>query len=276
MIRPIKGGCATRHPQTFRMTRPNGMPHHVVLIVRTAGEFQIGEERFSVTPPQAIVLSPLTPYSYGNPHGDYMDDWLHFEADEPCARRLEAMSNRPFPIANHRLFTFCIQQILWELSYGQPACSRENIDALFTVLLNHLSASFDEQSERRTRSPYRERLQLLRLEMENAGEETHTAAELAQRLSISESYFQSLYKGLFGVSFQQDRIRMRVERARVLVTTTDLPLERVAELCGYSNEVHFYRQFKKLTGVSPGRFRRQGNPSEWQTQFNPRSSGDGE
>lgn len=270
MIRAIKGGCDTRHPRTFLLTRPNGLPNHVVLIIRSAGEFQIGSEHFTVTPPQAVILAPHTSYRYGNPDGIYMDDWLHFETtDEACTRRLNAMSNRPFPIGNHRLCTFCIQQILWEQSYGDPAAAQENTDALFVLLLNHLNEAFRKQAVRQARNPFQERLQLLRLEMENTSQEPHTAAELAQRLNISESYFESLYKKLFGISFRQDVIRMRVERAKFLVTTTDLPLEQVAEICGYANEVHFYRQFKKLTGTSPGKFRRQGNPSEWQIQFAP-------
>lgn len=270
MFQAIKGGCETRHPHPFLLARPNGLPNRVILIVRSAGEFQIGGERFSVTPPQAILLAPHTPYRYGNPNGAYMDDWLHFDTqDEACARRLDAMSNRPFPIGNHRLFTFCIQQILWEESYGDPLSARENVDALFRVLINHLSDAFRSRGEFAARSPFQERMQLLRLEMEHKSHEPHTAAELAQRLSISESYFQSLYKKMFGISFQQDRIRMRIEHAKFVITTTDLPLEQVAEICGYSSEVHFYRQFKKLTGISPGKFRRQVNPSEWQTEFSP-------
>ena len=87
MLRAIRGGCGASHPRGFRMSRPKGLEHWVVLIVRTRGEFQIGEERFSVTPPQAILIAPGTPYSYENPEGEYLDDWLHFEADEPLPRR---------------------------------------------------------------------------------------------------------------------------------------------------------------------------------------------
>ena len=136
---------------------------------------------------QAVILAPHISYRYGNPDGIYMDDWLHFETtDEACTRRLNAMSNRPFPIGNHRLYTFCIQQILWEQSYGDPAAAQENTDALFVLLLNHLNEAFRKQAVRQARNPFQERLQLLRLEMENTSQEPHTAAELAQRLNISE------------------------------------------------------------------------------------------
>ena len=277
MIKAIKGGCETRHPNTYRMSRPKGLPNYVILIVRTYGEFQIGTENYTVTPPQAIVLAPDTGYSYGNPDDDYVDDWLHFEiTGSHYIQNLNSMSNKPFSIGNHKLFTFCIQQILWELSYGHADFAQDNMDALFTLLFNHLIAAYNEKDSLKARNAYQDQLQLLRLKMENSINEPHSIQEYAQKLNISASYFQYLYKNLFGISFQQDLIRLRVERAKFVITTSNLPLEQVAEICGYTNEVHFYRQFKKLTGCSPARFRKKVNPNEWQTQFIPDSQYKGE
>ena len=61
MIRAITGGYKTIHPSTYRMSRPKGLPHFVLLIVHSHGNFVINSEHFSVEPPQIIVLSPHTP-----------------------------------------------------------------------------------------------------------------------------------------------------------------------------------------------------------------------
>ena len=50
---------------------------------------------------------------------------------------------------------------------------------------------------------------------------------------------------------------MRIEHAKYILTTTDLTLEQIAEICGYSNEVHFYRQFKQITGLTPSKYRKK-------------------
>lgn len=258
MINAMKGGCVTRHPSTFQMLRSKGLPNFVILIVRSRGEFWIGNEFFSIVPPKVIILAPDTVYSYGNPHGDYVDDWLHFEIEQPdFYQQLLSMSNKPFPIDNLNLFSFCIRQILWERFYNHSSSAQTNMNALFTLMFNHLLAAYEAKENLEKSSPFKNQLQLLRLEMENSVYEKHSIREHAQKLNISESYFQFLYKRTFGVSFGQDLIQMRVEYAKNIMTTSNLTLEQVAEICGYTNEIHFYRQFKKLTGTTPAKFRKK-------------------
>ena len=233
MIKAITGGYINIHPSTFRMSRPKGLPHFILLVVRSHGSFDIGSEHFSVEPPQIIILAPHTPNYYGNPDGDYIDDWLHFDTDEPKL----------------------IERLL-ELYFGQPDFMDENMRALFTFLLNSLSTAHATFQSHANITPLENQLKQLHLEISNSLEQKHSIARCAKQLNISESYFQLIYKKLFGVSFQQDLILMRVTRARFNLSTSNLSLSQIAELCGYNNEVHFYRQFKKLTGVTPAYYRK--------------------
>lgn len=59
MIKAITGGYINIHPSTFRMSRPKGLPHFILLVVRSHGSFDIGSEHFSVEPPQIIILAPV-------------------------------------------------------------------------------------------------------------------------------------------------------------------------------------------------------------------------
>jgi len=99
-------------------------------------------------------------------------------------------------------------------------------------------------------------LQSLRLHLRNTITDQHTIKESAKLVGLSESYFQYLYKSLFEISYQQDIIQMRIDYAKYIITTTNIPIERIADICGYTNEVHFYRQFKKSTGSTPSKYRR--------------------
>ncbi|WP_167958065.1 AraC family transcriptional regulator [Anaerosporobacter faecicola] len=257
MITVLNGGCATKHPSSFRMVRPEGLPNYVILIVRTAGAFCINNQHYCVTPGHAIILTPHTPYSYNNPDGIYMDDWLHFQAEDSLLYQYPTLPmNRPFPITNMDIFTLLIKQILWEKSYETSELGKENIHALTHVLFNHLISSYRSREHKKLGNLFHEQLQALRLDMQNDFSELPTIEKYAKRLGISSSYFQHIYRDFFGISFQQDLIQLRIEHAKYILTTTDLTQEQIAELCGYTNEVHFYRQFKKMTGYTPAKYRK--------------------
>ncbi|MBR6418886.1 MAG: substrate-binding domain-containing protein [Oscillospiraceae bacterium] len=80
---------------------------------------------------------------------------------------------------------------------------------------------------------------------------------ICRRYSFSSGYFRQIYKDFFGVSFHQDVIRARVFLAMYLLTTTVQSAASIAESCGYDECNYFLRQFQKVTGMTPGKFRRQ-------------------
>jgi AraC family transcriptional regulator of arabinose operon len=165
------------------------------------------------------------------------------------------MFQRSFPISNTRLLTTYIQQILWENNFTAPEEKEYYVDTLFRILLRHICTDF-QSGIVSDYNPYQYKMQKIRIELAAAPYKKYTAKEFANRLEISASYFQSLYKTLFGVPFQADIIQMRIDYAKELITCTNLPLEQVAYTCGYTNEVHFYRQFLAKTGMTPGDYRR--------------------
>jgi AraC-like DNA-binding protein len=76
----------------------------------------------------------------------------------------------------------------------------------------------------------------------------------AAGLSVSQAA-RSIRKHT-GLSPRDYVIRARVERARRLVTESNLTLEQIASTLGYSDVYFFHRQFKAVVGITPGQFRR--------------------
>lgn len=88
-------------------------------------------------------------------------------------------------------------------------------------------------------------------------EQSLSIDELAKACFVSPAYFRRLFKEYAGVSPSQYRTERRIERARELLAHTDLAVEAVGELLGYSDPSYFCRTFKKMTGESPSQYKKK-------------------
>lgn len=252
MYSVFRGGYNSKHPRDFVMSRPNGLYCYLFLIVRCPAYVQIGGERFIIKTNSAVIIAPNIPYEYAALDGEYKNDWLYFESSEPdFADTYGGLFNQPIALGSSLQFTQYFQHIVWENSYGSEAHRRDNVSMLLQVVLNKLFQEKEQSREEKEYNPYAAALQELRLSMQDRPDKNFTPAQLAAKLNVSPSYFQFLYKEFFGVPFKADLIQMRVEYARDLILETELPVNRIAMMSGYSNEIHFYRQFKAKTGMTP-------------------------
>ena len=47
MYRAIQGGCSAAQPRAFHMSRPEGLPNYVLLLIRSCGEFEIDGKSYT-------------------------------------------------------------------------------------------------------------------------------------------------------------------------------------------------------------------------------------
>jgi AraC-like DNA-binding protein len=80
--------------------------------------------------------------------------------------------------------------------------------------------------------------------------------ELAKLVQLSSYHFCRVFRVSFGNSPHGYVTRRRIERAQGLILTTKLPLGQIAADCGFADQAHFTKLFRRLTGESPGEWRR--------------------
>jgi AraC-like DNA-binding protein len=81
-------------------------------------------------------------------------------------------------------------------------------------------------------------------------------ATLARISGISPSYFSELFRQREGMTFEQYLAGLRIERAKQLLSTTDLGVARVARLSGFSSSAYFCRAFRRAEGAPPLAYRK--------------------
>lgn len=78
---------------------------------------------------------------------------------------------------------------------------------------------------------------------------------IARAAGTSPFHFARGFKATTGLPPHRYVTQRRVERAKLLLAQTELPVSDVASLLGLENQSHFTAQFRKLVGCTPGRFR---------------------
>ena len=83
-----------------------------------------------------------------------------------------------------------------------------------------------------------------------------TVDDVLDQLSISRSMFNRRFKKILGRSPKAEMIRVQIERARELLIDSDLPVQEIAESCGFQEPKYFIQVFHRRVGVTPLTFRR--------------------
>ncbi len=80
---------------------------------------------------------------------------------------------------------------------------------------------------------------------------------LAAELCTNRYYLSNYINREKNLSFKVWISQLRIEEAKYLLKTqTELPLKRIGELVGIPDKASFYRQFTKITGTTPGEYRK--------------------
>ena len=93
--------------------------------------------------------------------------------------------------------------------------------------------------------------------LEDAKCEKITSKQLADQFHVSRNKLEADFKQATGQTIYTFRTQLQIQHARVLIATTDKSLVEIANTCGFTDQSHLIRSFRKKFGVTPGVFREQ-------------------
>ncbi|MBQ8965665.1 MAG: helix-turn-helix transcriptional regulator [Ruminococcus sp.] len=241
------------HSSDFSIVRPHGSGDRLLIVFKTEAILTLGDEEMTVRPDTAIIYSLGSPQRYRASGESYGNHFLHFSmADTDADSRL--VFDKLLVPASIR----DAEELLRMLSREQLSTS-PNKDEYTSMLIKLLLMKISEEADipaSAALNPHASLLDGLRADIyANPGLFT-SVAQLAERVSLSPSHFQQLYRTRFGVSCYEDLLSARIRTAQYYLSATALTIREIANLCGYENEVCFMHRFKERTGTTPGAYRR--------------------
>lgn len=84
---------------------------------------------------------------------------------------------------------------------------------------------------------------------------TNLSDYLVQKLNHDYSFLSTLFSSVESITIEKYFILQKIERVKELLIYNELTLSEIAYQLGYSNVQYLSNQFKKITGMSPSRFK---------------------
>lgn len=142
------------------------------------------------------------------------------------------------------------------LTLGGAQQGAELMLALFRMAVSDVTARGIELRSDDLRGADRMVVAAERWIVEHASE-TFRIGDLAERYNLTHQTFTRRFREQTGRTPSDYVLFYRMKRGAVLLTSTSLPVNEIAALCGYSDVPAFRAQFRKAFGCSPVEFRRR-------------------
>lgn len=260
LVYQLNGSAASCGPEPLaRMLRLN-WTHSFYCGETSSHMFLTGEEgKLELSQPETdAIVFRLLQEADPAPLEQFLDSLLH-----ETAERL---------VSPHRLQSLCFDLVLKLQSqmgqigfFGEEAGGEINAESFFACRtaqeLRRRTLSAAERllyGARRQEDYSRNRAIILKanaLALERYADPSFSLEETAEFVGLSKNYFTRFYSRETGMGFWAYVTRLRIDKAKLLLETSSLPMAEICARVGYDDVSYFSHRFKSLEGMSPRKFR---------------------
>ncbi|WP_167577958.1 AraC family transcriptional regulator [Ammoniphilus sp. YIM 78166] len=230
----------------------------IFFIQEGKGQFLVGQEIISAKRGDLVLIHPFVEHETISSVNDSIKGFsltfthLHISELPKGHFNLESSPVLLGAQTNHMAISKYLEDIHTEhqdMTFG----SQEIINSLLTAFIililrslndntnNHSNISISEKAIKYISQNYNKDLSL---------------SELADVIFVSPYHLAHTFKNEIGISPIQYLIQYRIDEAKKMLLHSNLSIQEISYKVGYHNATYFNLIFKKTTGLSPGKFRK--------------------
>ncbi|MFD2673025.1 AraC family transcriptional regulator [Marinicrinis sediminis] len=249
------------HTKPFRIHLQDGMNHYLIRL-QTEGMCQllIDGEMKKITPGHLTLFQPHDPYTLLVDHTFSTDQTCKLESGDyylfvvgPFIKKWweRVKPGKLYKVTLEEDMVTMIKLVTKEqLRSGQLASSMQ--DYLTRTLLHAIELLMQEQDARSNQTFVANQMKRY---IEEHISTPFQIKDIAAHIGLSPSRTGHLFKEMFHTSIIKYTLELRLSIASEKIRYTPMPLEQVAESCGFQHYTYFYQMFKRKFQMSPSEFR---------------------
>jgi AraC family transcriptional regulator of arabinose operon len=245
----------TKVPRTWEELDFTPIVNKMYFIREGEGVLKIRGQTFYPKPNELYLLPADVIQSYGtindNTFGKY---WCHFTAKIGELNLFQALETSPFITIDQPEQWKAKFVRLIDYSHSDKLTSRIHTNSILLELVADYIENCDKVKFNLKATPAFEKMNAVLQHIEAHLTENLTVEELAQIAHFHPNYFIQLFKNFTGNSPIQYINRARLEKAKHLLTMTELNVSAIADAVGLELS-YFSRMFRDHNGISPTAYR---------------------
>lgn len=245
-------------PNDIPAYRPNGrIDHHMIFVERGQLTAELDGRQVQVHKDEIVYYPPNTCQRYCYAAGtDSLYYWLHFSGTKIG----EFLSVFPFSQGVYRVkrlpeYTGMIQNVIQKYDRREPGTDFYCHSQTQLLLTRMGQEIFAENARSRNGL----RAEKIAAQLRGNPEQELNNRLLAERYGISQYHLIRMFKEETGCTPQKYRNLMRIERAKQLLTDTELNINEISDMLGFADPLYFSRLFKQIAGIAPRDYRIERN-----------------
>ena len=241
----------------YETSRPAGFPssHIMIYCLEGQGWFEAAGQRWTISPGQLLFVLQDTPHGYGAiADKPWTVQWVHFSGSEAASylQWLRVTPGAPIlPVRDQLQMSRLFNELLAFCQMGYSHSFLLNGAALLRQILSLMVLQQSGTTTNRGRIDVEVVIQFMLAHLA----EKMTVGRLARRANLSVSHFAHQFQRQMGYAPLDYFIRLRMQRACELLSTSGLLIQEIGQEVGYHDPYYFSRIFKKTMGESPRAYR---------------------
>ena len=227
---------------------------HIVL--SGEGVFNINDRTYNLSAGHIFLTPPEKVFSY------YPDDknpwcyvWFAFR-DEAYLKPLNSFGLNIDTAVYHTNELIVLENIFDKLfnQTSENSVPYESAVAFYSMISIFVQEkAFKADGINLPKSYVRKAMELIAV---NYNDPSFNVLKLCKIMYISHSYLSRIFKSVTGVSLSEHIITVRYKTAAQMLADTDLTVSQISISVGVRDEIHFYKQFKRIWKMTPDAYRR--------------------